>query len=158
MKEFKCEGAGYIKFGKLIPLNNGGYLLEYLVQHVSEKGKKSHFTIKQFGRAEFVDKKNPDEIDIKYAQDALKHAHEIVASGRYDVVILDEINVALNYKLIETREVLDLMDNKPEHMELVLTGGYAPGEIAKHADLVTEMLEIKHPYTIGMPCRRGIDR
>jgi len=117
-----------------------------------------NFTVKQFGRAEFVDKQHPAEVDIKQAQDALKHAMTIISSDKYDVVILDEVNVAMDYNLIETCQVLDILEGKPENMELILTGRYAPKEITKHADLVTEMLEIKHPYNNGMPCRKGIDR
>ena len=117
-----------------------------------------NFTVKQFGRAEFVDKQHPAEVDIKQAQDALEHAMTIISSGKYDVVILDEVNVAMDYNLIETCQVLDILEKKPENMELILTGRYAPKEITKQADLVTEMLEIKHPYYNGMPCRKGIDR
>jgi len=117
-----------------------------------------NFTVKQFGRAEFVDKQHPAEVDIQHAQDALEHAVTIIRSNKYDVMILDEINVAMDYNMIDTDQVLDIMEEKPENMELILTGRYAPKEITKHADLVTEMLEIKHPYNNGMSCRHGIDR
>ena len=71
-------------------------------------------------------------------------------------MILDEINVAMDYKLIETKDVLSLMKEKPKNMELILTGRCAPQEIIKNAELVTEMLEVKHPYSDGMQCRKGI--
>jgi len=116
-----------------------------------------NFTIKQFGREEFVSKDNPASIDIQYARQGFKHAQEIVTCGQYDLVILDEINVAMDYNLITIPEVLSLIDNKPVHTELVLTGRYAPPQVVKVADLVTEMLEIKHPYHQGILARKGID-
>lgn len=119
--------------------------------------KIENFILTQFGRAEFVNKKNPAEIDIQYAQQALNHAEKIIKSNKYHVVILDEINVAMDYKLIDIKKVLKLMKEKPKNMELILTGRYAPKEILKNADLVTEMTEIKHPYKKGVQCRKGID-
>lgn len=133
------------------------FMKGYPYSEVEALKEVKNFTVKQFGRAEFVDKENPAEIDIKYANDALKHAKDVIKSGKYDVVILDEINVAMDFGLINEKEVLDLMKEKPENMELVLTGRYAPQEILKNADLITEMLEIKHPYKSGMKCRKGID-
>lgn len=116
-----------------------------------------HFTIKQFGREEFVSKDNPASIDIRYAQQGYKHAQDIITHGQYDLVILDEINVAMDYNLITIPEVLSLIENKPAHVELVLTGRYAPPQVITVADLVTEMLEIKHPYQKGILARKGID-
>jgi cob(I)alamin adenosyltransferase len=116
-----------------------------------------NFTIKQFGREEFVSKKNPAAIDIQYAQEGFKHAQDIINQGKHDIVILDEINVALDYQLISIPDVVQLISNKPNHVELVLTGRHAPPEIVKIADLVTEMLEIKHPYHQGILGRKGID-
>ena len=115
------------------------------------------FTVKQFGRDEFVNKKNPEQIDIDLAQRGLTHAHVIITQGRHDVVILDEINVALDFQLIPLTDVLALLDKKPPHMDLILTGRYAPQEIIKKADLASEILEIKHPYQKGEACRKGID-
>ena len=119
--------------------------------------KTPHFTVKQFGRDEFVSKKNPEQIDIDYAQQGLTHAQKIISEGKYDVVILDEINVALDFKLIPLNTVLELITSKPDHVELILTGRYAPPELVKHADLVSEVCEIKHPYTNGVQSRKGID-
>jgi cob(I)alamin adenosyltransferase len=81
----------------------------------------------------------------------------VVQSGEYDVVILDEINVALNLKLVKVDEALQLIKNKPEHVELILTGRYAPRQIIEVANLVTEMNEIKHPFTEGVKPRKGIE-
>jgi cob(I)alamin adenosyltransferase len=116
-----------------------------------------HFTVKQFGRDEFVSKKNPEQIDIDYAQEGLAHAQQIISQGKHDVVILDEINVAIDFKLIELEDILKLIAEKPAHVELLLTGRYAPAELVKHADIVSEICEIKHPYTNGVLSRKGID-
>jgi len=116
-----------------------------------------NFTIVQYGRDEFVSKEDPEQIDIDYAKKGFFHAKEIIKSEKYDLVILDEINVAVDYKLISLDEVIDLLNDKPEKLELVLTGRYAHPEISKIANVVTEMLEIKHPYTEGVLARKGID-
>jgi len=116
------------------------------------------FTLKQMGRETFVDKKNPDPKDIEMAVDALKLARKIVDENSTDILILDEINVALDFKLIPLDEVLGILDRKPETMELILTGRYAPQEIIDRADLVTEMKEVKHYYSDGVEARAGIER
>ncbi|MCD6241925.1 cob(I)yrinic acid a,c-diamide adenosyltransferase, partial [Candidatus Bathyarchaeota archaeon] len=99
----------------------------------------------------------PGEKDMKIAKEAFELAKKIVKSGKYDIVILDEINVAMSLRLVKTEEVIDLIKEKPEHVELVLTGRYAPKEIIDIADLVTEMKEIKHPFQKGIPPRKGIE-
>jgi cob(I)alamin adenosyltransferase len=119
--------------------------------------KLPNLTLKAFGRGQFITSKPPDKMDVALAEEALSLARKVVESGEYDMVILDEINVALNLKLISLEKVLELIKNKPEHVELVLTGRYAPGEIIEVADLVTEMREIKHPYKKGYPARMGVD-
>ncbi len=116
-----------------------------------------NFTVVQFGRDEFVSKNNPEKIDCDLAKKGLLYAQDILQKGEYDVVILDEINVAVDYTLIPIDDVLRLMKQKPDTTELILTGRYAHPEIIKHADLVSEILEIKHPYQKGTPCRKGID-
>jgi cob(I)alamin adenosyltransferase len=124
---------------------------------VKTVGQHPDITIKQFGRPDFVDRDNPDPVDIQMAREALDHGREVVMSGEYDLVILDEVNVALEWKLIELQEVLSLMEEKPEEVELILTGRYAHPEVIARADQVTEMREIKHPYHKGVVGRRGID-
>jgi cob(I)alamin adenosyltransferase len=119
--------------------------------------KLPDITLRQFGRPDFVDKDNPDPEDIRQAHQALDHARQVILGGQYDVVILDEINVALDFGLIGLAEVLGLLDARPEKVELVLTGRYAHSEVVKRADLVTEMLDIKHPYAGGMRGRKGIE-
>jgi len=116
-----------------------------------------NFKLKAFGRGKFVTDVPPTEDDVKLAREAFELAREVVSSGEYDIVVLDEINVALHLKLIGIDEVVDLVRRKPKHVELVLTGRYVPPEIVELADLVTEMREVKHPYTKGVPPRKGIE-
>ena len=78
-------------------------------------------------------------------------------SGNYDLIVLDEVNVAVAYKLIEVDEVVKLVSDKPLNVELILTGRHADKELIKRADLVTECLKIKHPYDEGTLAREGIE-
>jgi cob(I)alamin adenosyltransferase len=119
--------------------------------------KLPNLKLKAFGRGKFVTEKPAEKEDVKLAEEAWALAEEVVMSGEYDIVILDEINVALNLKLIKIEKVLELIKNKPKHVELVLTGRYAPDEIIEVADLVTEMKEVKHPFNKGYQARKGIE-
>lgn len=116
-----------------------------------------NFTYSQHGRDEFVNKKNPEKIDIDKAQEGFKHAKKLIKSNKYDMLILDEINVAVDFNLIDIKDVVKLVENKPEKLELILTGRFAHAEIQRVADYVTEMLEIKHPYQQNIEARKGID-
>jgi cob(I)alamin adenosyltransferase len=116
-----------------------------------------NFEIIQYGRDEFVSKENPEQIDIDLAQEGFAHAQDTIKKEKYDMVILDEINVAIDFNLIELKDLLKLINNKPEKLELILTGRNSHPEIIKIADLVTEMLEIKHPYQKGIIARKGVD-
>lgn len=116
-----------------------------------------NFKLKAFGRGKFVTEVPPTEDDVRLAKEAFELAREVVSGGEYDIVVLDEINVALHLKLVEIEEVVNLIRRKPKHVELVLTGRYAPSEVVELADLVTEMREVKHPYTKGVPPRKGIE-
>jgi len=137
----------------VIQFIKGGF--DYGELHIMHK--LPNFRLKAFGRGKFITEMPPTDKDVKLAQEAFALAQEVVNSNEYDVVILDEINVALNMKLVGVDEVVDLIRNKPEHVELVLTGRHAPPEVIEAADLVTEMKEIKHPYTKGVPPREGIE-
>jgi len=116
-----------------------------------------NFTVVQYGRDEFVNKDNPEQIDIDLAQDGFAHAKDAIRNGKYDIIILDEINVAIDFNLINLEDIIKLVEGKPEKLELILTGRYAHPEIMKIADLVTEMLEIRHPYQQGIEARKGVD-
>ncbi len=115
------------------------------------------FSVSQHGRDEFVNKENPEQIDIDMAQEGFAYAKQIINNNKYDMIILDEINVAVDFRLIALDDVLRLLKEKPEPLELVLTGRYADQKFIQNADLVTEMLEIKHPYQRGIESRKGID-
>ena len=105
--------------------------------------KLPNLELKAFGRGQFITKKPPEKEDIKLAEEALSLAEKVIRSGEYDVVILDEINVALNLGLIEIDRVQEIIEKKPKHVELILTGRSAPEKLLEIADLVTEMKEIK---------------
>jgi len=118
--------------------------------------KLQGLTLKAFGKGKFIIGK-PEEVDVVKAREALKLTKEVVSGGKYDLVVLDEVNVALHLGLIGLDDVLRLVREKPVHVELVLTGRNAPDEILQVADLVTEMREVKHPYSKGVPARKGIE-
>lgn len=114
------------------------------------------FTIIQSGRPGWVNTKDISE-DRRVAQAALQQVKEIVLSDAYDLVVLDEINGAVGFGLIDVEQVLELMALKPQRLELVLTGRNADQRVIAAADLVTEMREIKHYYAAGVPARTGIE-
>ena len=113
--------------------------------------------IRQSGFRRFTDPLNIKPEEREQAAAALAAAHEAMLSGRYDLVVLDEVNVALEYKLIEPEVVRELINQKPENVELILTGRYADNNIIEMADLVTEMVKVKHPYDKGIRARKGIE-
>ena len=115
------------------------------------------FTLEQFGGCDFING-TPTEKDISDALNGLKRIRAVFASGEYDLIVLDEINTALFFKLVSVEEVLATLDLKPERTEVILTGRYAPQEIMDRADLVTEMKEIKHYYNAGVDARTGIEK
>lgn len=117
-----------------------------------------YLTITQTGRPGWVNKDNPHELDKSLAAEALELAAKAVNGGEYDMVILDEINGAVSMGLVPVEALLDLMRNKPQHVELVLTGRNAHESVIEAADLVTEMREIKHYYKAGVKSRVGIEK
>lgn len=117
----------------------------------------ANVTVAGFGSDSFIDPANIKPRDMEQAQRALAAAREAMLSGRYDLVVLDEVNLAAAWKMVELDDVLKLIDDRPAGVELILTGRQAPVEVIKRADLVTEMLKIKHPYDSGIGARRGID-
>jgi cob(I)alamin adenosyltransferase len=113
--------------------------------------------IRMSGLDSFVLRDNPAAIDIELAQKGLDAAQKAINSGKYDMVILDEINVALDFKLVALPKVIELIKNKPAGLDLILTGRYAPPEIIELADTVSEIKEIKHHYAAGIKDRAGIE-
>ncbi|HEX5773728.1 MAG TPA: cob(I)yrinic acid a,c-diamide adenosyltransferase, partial [Geomobilimonas sp.] len=110
------------------------------------------------GRAGWVDRDHPDPEDRRLAQEALELARQALTGGTYDLVILDEINGAVSFGLVDVEQVLELMGQKPTDVELVLTGRNADPRVIDAADLVTEMREIKHYYKTGVRARVGIEK
>ena len=104
-----------------------------------------------------MDDKSPIEDHKKIADEALAIAREKITSEKYNIVILDEINYAVNLGLVEIDDVLKLIQTKPANVNLVLTGNHVKDEIIELADLVTEMREIKHPFKSGIRAKKGID-
>lgn len=115
------------------------------------------FTLLQVGRNDFVDAANPDPVDIRLARDGWEIAKKMIMDRQHRIVILDEINVAMAWNLLDTDAVANFLTSRPGDVEIVLTGRYAPKVILDMADLVTEMREIRHPYQAGIEGRKGID-
>ena len=113
--------------------------------------------IAQFGLRKFTEPGEVKEEEKAQAVSALAAARKAVKSGDYDLVVLDEVNVALSYDLIKLDDVLSLIRQKPAPVELILTGRYAPEKLLEAADLATEMVKIKHPFDEGIKARKGIE-
>lgn len=112
--------------------------------------------LNQYGLDCFIENQ-PTEMDIQAARKGLEEVTIMILGNQYDVIILDEVCIALYYHLFETEELISILLQKPDSMEIVLTGRYAPPELFEIADLVTEMNEIKHYYTKGVLARKGIE-
>jgi cob(I)alamin adenosyltransferase len=124
------------------------------------KGLKRYsdlITVEQFGLGRFTDGKPLPE-DIAAAQKGLKKIKSIMASEEYKVIILEEANVAAKFGLIREQDLLGLIINKPYDVELVITGRYASPRVIENADLVTEMVDVKHYFEKGVPARVGIEK
>jgi cob(I)alamin adenosyltransferase len=116
-----------------------------------------NLTIHLAGLDSFVMRENPAPLDIELARQGLKLARRAIAEGDYDMLILDEINVAADFGLIPLGDVIDLVKNKPASLDLILTGRYAPPEIVAIADTVSEINEVRHHYHAGVKERAGIE-
>ncbi|MBW2020305.1 MAG: cob(I)yrinic acid a,c-diamide adenosyltransferase [Deltaproteobacteria bacterium] len=123
-----------------------------MARHLSAK-----FVIKPMGRNGFVDRANPSAQDINLAQAALKEAQRILDERACDVLILDEVNMAVSLGLVDEHAVLKLMDGKPHDIELVFTGRNAPASFIEKAHLVTTMACTKHYFNQGEAARTGIE-
>ena len=125
----------------------------------SSKRLEPEFELTAIGRGfvGIIDDKSPLEEHKKIAQEAIRLSKEKIESKIYDIIILDEINYAINLGLVNLQDVLDIIKIKPPNLNLVLTGNYAKQEIIDAADLVTEMKEIKHPFKSGIKAKKGID-
>ncbi len=113
-------------------------------------------TLHQYGRKCFI-RDEPTEEDVRLAREGWREIQEIMEKGEYDLLIVDEMGIALYYRLVSLEEITDLIRRKPVSVELVLTGRKIPEELYPQADLVTEMREIKHYYNAGVQARKGIE-
>ncbi len=114
-------------------------------------------TVVRAGRDCFVRRDEPDPVDVDLAQDGFTRAKKAIHSKDYDLVVLDEINVAVDYGLIAEEELLELLKSKPAGVSVILTGRGASVELVKMADMVSEVLAIKHHYEQGADCLPGIE-
>jgi len=114
--------------------------------------------IHQAGRDTFVNRGNPDPEDVRLAREGWELARQAILGKRADIVVLDEINCAVDFGLLPVGEVVDLLRRKPEGVEILLTGRGAPPEFLELADLITEMREMKHYYAKGVDARVGVER
>ena len=118
-----------------------------------------YITIEQFGKDTFIHVKNPpNPQDVEMAQLGVQKCIEAMHSKQYNIVVFDEICVANYYNLITVKQMLNIIEQKPNDVEIIFTGRYCPQEIIEVADLVTEMREIKHYYNDGVEARDGIER
>lgn len=144
----------------------GAGLKVYIMQFIKKRRCSEHkalerfsdlITIKQSGTG-FLKTGRRTRREIEAARKGLKEIEEVIQSRRYDLVILDEINVATHYGLIDVDELLKILDSKPPQVEVILTGRYADERVIERADLVTEMKKIKHYRDAGVKARCGIER
>ncbi|MFA5366986.1 MAG: cob(I)yrinic acid a,c-diamide adenosyltransferase, partial [Dehalococcoidia bacterium] len=119
--------------------------------------KLSNVSFEVFGFEHLTDPNNVKEDEKEQARLALRASASATRSGNYDLVILDEINVASAWKLVDVQDVVDIISAKPASVEVVLTGRYADERIMQAADLVTNMDEVNHPYRKGIEARKGIE-
>lgn len=143
----------------------GAGLRVFMAQFVKQRRCSEHkmlerfqdvITIKRYGKGFIVDGR-PAKSDIEAAQNGFNEIKEVLGSGYYDVVILDEANVAVHYNLFSVEKLLELIDAKPKGTELIITGRYADRRVVQMADLVTEMKEVKHYRKKGVKARAGIE-
>jgi cob(I)alamin adenosyltransferase len=161
----KGKGKTTSAFGQALRAIGQGYKV-FIVQFmkgraygefVAAEKYLPHLTIHRSGLDSFVMRENPAPVDIELAMQGFVLAKKAADSGKYNMIILDEINVAVDFKLIPLQDVIDLIKNKPPALDLILTGRYAAKEIIKLADTVSEVKEIKHHYQAGIKDRAGIE-
>ena len=126
-------------------------------EFVAAKKYLPRLTVRRSGLDSFVMRDKPAPVDVELARQGFELVKKAIVSGKYNMVILDEINVAIDFNLIPLEEMIRLIKNKPPGLDLILTGRYAAKEIIKLADTVSEVKEIKHHYTAGIKDRAGIE-
>jgi cob(I)alamin adenosyltransferase len=149
---FRAMGRGLkIYIGQFMKGQNYGEL-------ETAKMMAPYITIEQYGKDTFVHLGGPSEDDIKMAHEGLARARAAMLSGKYDIVVFDELITSHFFHLISLEEMLEIIRSKPDGVEVILTGRYAPPELIVAADLVTEMVEVKHYFKQGVQARDGIER
>lgn len=150
------RATGYDKKICMIQFIKGSW---HYGEMISSKRLEPEFEMVAIGKGfvGIIDDKTPKEEHEKIASEAIKISANKIQSGNYDIVILDEVNYAVNLGLVKLEDILNLIKSKPPALDLVLTGNYAKDEIIELADLVTEMKEIKHPFQQGKKAKKGID-
>jgi cob(I)alamin adenosyltransferase len=159
------KGKTTSAFGQLLRAVGQGYrvcVIQFMKgrkygEHLAAEKYLPEVTIHLAGLDSFVMRGNPAPVDIELALQGLELARIEIASGAYDMIILDEINVAVDFNLIPLCDVLDLIRTRPPDLDLILTGRYAPVEILNLADTVSEVREVKHHYHAGVKDRAGIE-
>lgn len=146
----RASGAGLKTF--IAQFLKSQYTSELATLH-----KNPLIEVQQFGNDNFTMPSGPGIDDISSALVGLEKIVDVFQSGEYDLVVLDEVNMAVAFGLLKKNSVINLINNRPKHIDLVLTGRYAPNEFIEMADLVTEMKEIKHYYNQGVFARTGIE-
>lgn len=114
-------------------------------------------TVEHYGLKRFV-KGQPTSDDIEAGMKGYRRVTEVIEKGEFDLIILDEANIAVKYHIFSEKDLLDLFEKKPDHVELVVTGRDATPKVMERADMVIEMKEIKHYYHKGVKARRGIEK
>lgn len=114
-------------------------------------------SFESFGHEYFIDPQNLKTEEREQARQALEAARRAILSGDFDLVVLDEVNLAVAWKLVDIDEVIGVIDEKPENVELILTGRRADERLIEKADLVSEMVAVKHPFQKGVKARKGFD-
>jgi len=130
---------------------------DYAYGEYSSLAKLPNVEVSSFGFRKLTDPTNIKPEEREQAKLALASARDAILSGDYDLVVVDEINVALSYNLIELEDVIQLIKDKPSNVELILTGRYVDTKLVEMADLVTEMVKVKHPFDRGIKARKGIE-
>ncbi|MBS4044164.1 MAG: cob(I)yrinic acid a,c-diamide adenosyltransferase [Chitinophagaceae bacterium] len=150
------RATGYEKKTCMIQFIKGSW---HYGEMYSSKRLEPEFEMVAIGKGfvGIIDDKISKEEHERIAKEAIKISTEKIQSGKYDIIILDEINYAINLGLVKLEDVISLIKSKPKNLDLVLTGNYAKDEIVELADLVTEMREIKHPFQHGIKAKKGID-
>ena len=135
------------------------FMKDYSYSEIKSLRLLSDFiTVKQFGNDDFVIKKeSPSQERKKQIQKGISECIDKMRSGKYDLIIMDEAIISIYFKLIEVEDLLKVINQKPSNVELIFTGRYCPQELIDAADLVTEMVEVKHYYQKGVKARPGIE-